>query len=230
MIKFKLYYDKDKETQWLNRMAAGGLAMTGFFAGFYRFEPCEKGKYVYQIDFGDKLFSVSEDYREFMDEAGIEIIQPWGFWIILRQSAEKGEFKLYSDIDSLMEHYGKIRNMFKAVTIIELICLFMVIFSAARTNEPWMWGGVFLLLAFVLGLAKITLHTGDIIRELRERGTGIEEPKNRNISALLVSGLLLNSCSLLIQESVSSYISIPIQVLAIVMMLVGIYRTGRGRK
>ena len=230
MIKFKLYFDKDKETRWLNEMAGEGWAMTGFFAGFYKFEQCEKGKYAYQIDFCNKLFSVSEDYREFMDEAGIEIIQPWGFWVILRQSASKGEFKLYSDIDSQMEHYEKIRKMFKVITVIELVCLFMVIFSAAQTNEPWMWGGGFLILAFVLAFAKTAIHTGDIIRELRGRKTGMEEPKNRNISGLLVSGLLLNSCSLLIQESVSSYIRIPIQVLAIVMMLVGIYQTGRGRK
>ena len=34
MIKFKLYFDKDKETQWLNEMSQKGWAMTGFFAGF----------------------------------------------------------------------------------------------------------------------------------------------------------------------------------------------------
>lgn len=49
MIKFKLYFDKDAETKWLNQMAAEGWAMTGFFAGFYTFEKCEKGKYIYQV-------------------------------------------------------------------------------------------------------------------------------------------------------------------------------------
>ena len=58
MIKFRLYFDKDKETIWLNKMSEAGLSMTGFFAGFYRFEKCEPGKYVYQIDFGEKLFAV----------------------------------------------------------------------------------------------------------------------------------------------------------------------------
>ena len=71
MIKFKLYFDKDKETAWLNEMSSNGWSMNGFFAGFYRFEPCEKGKYTYQIDFGNKLFSVSDDYKEFMAEAYI---------------------------------------------------------------------------------------------------------------------------------------------------------------
>lgn len=73
MVKFRLYFDKDKETKWLNKMAAAGWAMTGFFAGFYKFEQSEKGKYSYQIDFGNKFFSVSKDYREFMEDADIEL-------------------------------------------------------------------------------------------------------------------------------------------------------------
>ena len=94
MIKFKLYFDKDKETQWLNEMSQKGWAMTGFFAGFYRFEPCEKGKYTYQIDFGNEFFSVSDDYREFMSDSDIEIIQSWGFWVFLRKLSSEGELSL----------------------------------------------------------------------------------------------------------------------------------------
>lgn len=41
MIRFRLYFDKDKETAWLNEMSGCGWAMNGFFAGFYRFEKCE---------------------------------------------------------------------------------------------------------------------------------------------------------------------------------------------
>ena len=44
MIRFRLYYDKDRETEWLNEMAADGWALKSFFAGFYKFEPCEKGE------------------------------------------------------------------------------------------------------------------------------------------------------------------------------------------
>ena len=68
MIRFRLYFDKDKETAWLNEMAAQGWAVKSFFAGFFQFEACEKGEYVYQIDFGSCFFSASEDYREFMRE------------------------------------------------------------------------------------------------------------------------------------------------------------------
>ena len=230
MIKFKLYFDKDKETQWLNEMSQKGWAMTGFFAGFYRFEPCEKGKYSYQIDFGNEFFSVSDDYREFMSDSDIEIIQSWGFWVFLRKLSSEGEFQLYTDVDSQIEHYKKIRNMFKAVTVIELICLFIELFSASMTNSPLLWSFVFLILAIIIAFFNITNRTNDIIHELTERKTGIEEPRSRSISIFLIIGLLLNSCVLMIKDSIPSYIVCPLQLIVIVLMLVGVYQTARKRR
>ena len=230
MIKFKLYFDKDKETQWLNEMSQKGWAMTGFFAGFYRFEPCEKGKYTYQIDFGNEFFSVSDDYREFMSDSDIEIIQSWGFWVFLRKLSSEGEFQLYTDVDSQIEHYKKIRNMFKAVTVIELICLFIELFSASMTNSPLLWSFVFLILAIIIAFFNITNRTNDIIHELTERKTGIEEPRSRSISIFLIIGLLLNSCVLMMKDSIPSYIVCPIQILVIALMLVGVYQTARKRR
>ena len=54
----------------------------------------------------------------------MEIVVLWGFWIILRKRAEDGPFELYTDVDSKIEHYRKIRRMFKVVTVIELLALF----------------------------------------------------------------------------------------------------------
>ena len=230
MIKFKLYFDKDKETQWLNEMSQKGWAMTGFFAGFYRFEPCEKGKYTYQIDFGNEFLSVSDDYREFMSDSDIEIIQSWGFWVFLRKLSSEGGFQLYTDVDSQIEHYKKIRNMFKAVTVIELICLFIELFSASMTNSPLLWSFVFLILAIIIAFFNITNRTNDIIHELTERKTGIEEPRSRSISIFLIIGLLLNSCVLMMKDSIPSYIVCPLQLIVIVLMLVGVYQTARKRR
>ena len=230
MIRFKLYFDKDKETKWLNDMADQGWAMNGFFAGFYRFEPCEKGKYTYQIDFGNEFFSVSDDYREFMSDSDIEIIQSWGFWVFLRKLSSEGEFQLYTDVDSQIEHYKKIRNMFKAVTVIELICLFIELFSASMTNSPLLWSFVFLILAIIIAFFNITNRTNDIIHELTERKTGIEEPRSRSISIFLILGLLLNSCVLMMKDSIPSYIVCPLQLIVIVLMLVGVYQTSRKRR
>ena len=127
MTKFRLYFDKDKETVWLNELAAKGYALISFFAGFYTFEKTEPGEYIYQIDLGEKLFAVTDDYRSFMEETGVEIIDNWGYWVFLRKKAAEGEFELYTDVDSQIEHYTKIRNMFKVVSIIELICFIVEI-------------------------------------------------------------------------------------------------------
>ena len=230
MIRFKLYFDKDKETKWLNDMADQGWAMNGFFAGFYRFEPCEKGKYTYQIDFGNEFFSVSNDYREFMSDSDIEIIQSWGFWVFLRKLSSEGEFQLYTDVDSQIEHYKKIRNMFKAVTVIELICLFIELFSASMTKSPLLWSFVFLILAIIIAFFNITNRTNDIIHELTERKTGIEEPRSKSISIFLIIGLLLNSCVLMMKDSIPSYVVCPLQLIVIALMLVGVYQTARKRR
>lgn len=229
MIKFRLYYDKDAETEWLNKMAEKGWAMKRFFAGFYTFEKCEPGKYIYQVDFGDKLYSVSDEYREFMQDAGVEIVQTWGYWIILRKLASEGEFQLYTDVDSMIEHYSKIRRMFKGVMIVEIICLFMEIFAAENGFSAG-YAFAFLIAAIILGMANAVFKTNNVIAELRERKGENASKRFQNVSPLLLCGLLLNSCALVISESVSDTIKITIQIIAIVLMIIGIYLTGKNRK
>ena len=227
MIKFRIYFDKDKETAWLNEMAAQGYAMTGFFPLFYRFEKCEPGKYTYQIDFGDKMFAIDENYREFMAENNVEIVCLWGYWIILRKLACDGEFELYTDVDSSIEHYTKILKMFKVVTIIELIC-FMVEVLGAMNGASIGFFGMLLIGLIVIGCMRATISTKRKIAELKERKgevvTGLAAGKT---SPALLSGLLFNACAIALKNSstVSDPIVTGIQIVAIVLMLVGIYQS-----
>lgn len=230
MIKFRIYFDKDEETKWLNEMSKQGWAFKSFFAGFYTFEECEPGQYEYQIDFGDKLCSVSEDYRNFMSEASITIVQTWFFWVILRRPAKEGTFELYTDVDSQIEHYKKIRFMFKVATIVEIICFFMELFAAIESKNLVFAGFAVLILAVLILIAREALHITNIIRELNERKTGIEEQKAKNISMLLPTGLLLNSAALLIADTVSYPIKLTVQILAIGLMLTGLVLTAKGGK
>ncbi len=227
MIKFRMYYDKDKETAWLNEMVAQGWAMTGFFAGFYRFEQCEPGEYTYQIDFGDKFFNISNGYREFMEDMGVQIVQKWGFWIILRKLASEGEFKLYTDVDSSIEHYTKIRTMFKIGTIIELICFFVEMWCAMQGNKMAIWM-MFFIMILVFVLMKAAFKTNYIIAELKERKGEVVKCGfgKGKVSPLLPCGMLINSCAVLAKESVaiSPTIIMLFQVIAIILMLVGLYR------
>lgn len=231
MIKYRLYFDKDEETKWLNEMSEKGWAMKKFFAGCYFFEQCEKGKYIYQVDFGNRLFAVSDEYKEFMQEMGVEIVQTWGYWVILRKLATEGNFELYTDVESSIEHYKKIRNMFKMVTIIEFLCMCMEIIVGIVDNNIWGFVAAFILAAILIALVNVLIHTNNIIHELKERTGEADTGKcQQGVSALLPCGMLINACVLMIQESISSHIKITIQIIAIILMLAGIHLTCKNRK
>ena len=224
MIRFRLYLDKDKETEWLNKMVSEGWALQSFFAGFYKFTPCENGEYIYQIDLGDTLYSVSDEYRELMGELGVEIIVLWGYWIILRKRAADGPFELYTDVDSELEHYRKIRRMFKGATIIELIAFFIEIFGGLEGNG-FAWVFALLIGVFVIACVNAVLRTNEVIARLEEQKSGIvAEKKGGNTLALIIIaiGLLANSFMLLLEGFVSPFISYPVHIFAVVMMAAGI--------
>ena len=224
MIKFRLYWDKDAETKWLNEMADEGFAMTGFCAGFYTFEKTEKGKWRYQVDFGEKFAAVTEDYREFMNEAGIEIVQNWGYWVILRKLASEGEFELYTDVESSIEHYTKILTMFKVAFVIELICLLIEII-AALNGADIAWVFACIVGAFTFVVLNAAVKTKNKISELKARQSGIDPEKDeRQFSPALMAGLLLNSCALLMDHP-GGLVKMILQILAIILMLVGIVQT-----
>lgn len=168
MVKFRLFFDSDKETKWLNRMAEQGWAMTGFFAGGYRFTKCEPGEYIYQLDIVDKIFSLPESYRQFMCEMGVEIVCFWGFWVVLRKKAEDGPFELYTDAGSSFEHYVKIRNMFQAASMITASSLLSIVIC----------GGIFkggglvaaLMIAVILTVfLRESMRLNGILEELKSR-------------------------------------------------------------
>lgn len=217
-------------------MADEGRALIGFFAGFYKFEETEKGKWRYQVDFGEKFGAVTEDYREFMNEAGIEIVQNWGYWIILRKLTSEGEFELYTDVESSIEHYSKILTMFKVVFIIELICLFIEI-TAALSGAAIGWVFACIVGALTFVILNAAVKTKNIILELKARKSGIEAEKDeRQVSPLLIAGLLINSCTLLMgnSDSLSAIMTGPVRmvllILAIVLMLTGVAKTAAARR
>lgn len=225
MIRFRLYYNKDTETEWLNKMAADGWALTGFFAGFYRFEECEKGEYTYQVDLGDQLFSVSSEYRELMEELGVEIVTLWVYWIILRKRTADGPFELYTDVESQIEHYTKILRMFKVVCILEIICMLIEV-AGGLSGNPLGWAAAVLLASFVLVCVNAVGKTKGVLAELEARKSGIEQENSvRTISVLLPTGLLINACLLAAQDSISPTIHMVLQILAIILMAAGLILT-----
>lgn len=121
MIKFRLYYDKDKEEKFLNEMSSKGYAMKKFILGFYTFEKTKPNEYTYRVDLiRDKTQKELHEYISLIEESGAEFVQRWGIWAIFRK---KGEFELYTDIASQISLYKRIRSSFIIFTSVELCCL-----------------------------------------------------------------------------------------------------------
>ena len=229
MVVFRLYFDKDKELAWLNQMVQDGYAMVSFCAGFYTFAPCEKGEWQYQIDIGNGFFKVNDDYAGFMEEMGIEIVQTWGPWVILRRKTREGEFELYSDVDSRITQYKKILLMFKIVTGIELLCLIYEVYAAV-SGVALGWFFVMLLVAIICAFMNVIIRTKGIIAELRERKGEKTNYKGRPVSPAVPVGLLLNSVNLLAADYLPTPLRIIFLVVAIGLIMYGAVETAGRRK
>ena len=171
MIQWKFTFDKDEEQDWLNDYCREGWAMADFFAGLVTFVPCRPGEFIYQIDLlpGAGLRADDyEDYVSFMRDMDVEVLQRWGRWVYLRKRAEDGPFEIYTDTDSKIQLYRRIRKMFLWVWVLELVLSINVFLQAV------VYGGLLLrcsaavaalmLLAIVQGAWKCTRKIQELER------------------------------------------------------------------
>ena len=171
MIQWKFTFDKDEEQDWLNDYCREGWAMVSFFAGLVTFVPCRPGEFIYQIDLlpGSGLRADDyEGYVSFMRDMDVEVLQRWGRWVYLRRRAEDGPFEVYTDTDSKIQLYRRIRKMFLWVWVLELVLSINVFFQAV------VYGGLLLrcsaavaalmLLAILQGAWKCTQKIQELER------------------------------------------------------------------
>ncbi len=169
MIKFRMGYDKDKAAEWLNRMAEQGWAMTGYTLGFYRFAKCEPGQYIYQVDIAENLFGVSEGYQQFMEEMGVEIVSIWGPWVTLRRRAEEGSFEMYTDVESTIVHYTKVRKLFQGFGVMECACMLCGIYGALLQREVMGWVTALAAAVILLLFLREIVRLNGMLKEQNSR-------------------------------------------------------------
>lgn len=167
MTCFRLYYDKDKEEAWLNKMAQKGFALRKYFLGVYYFDDCEPGEYYYQVDMLNNWSGDKEDYSAFMEETGIEIVCQWYRWVILRKKAVNGPFELYTDNQSKIEHYTRIKGLMVVGLVVELICLAMEVLAFIATGEVLPFILMLTILALVVVFIGAVLSYSKKINELK---------------------------------------------------------------
>ena len=120
-IVHKAYWDYEKEEQWLNDMAAKGLALSDYSWCRYAFEETPRGKYLYRIELLENLPShpESQAYLRFLEENGVEVVTSYMRWVYLRRDAAEGPFDLYTDLDSKIRHYKRILTFWNVMTAVE---------------------------------------------------------------------------------------------------------------
>lgn len=168
--KVFLAFNYDKEEKWLNEMSAKGFHMVSPGAFHYVFEEDRNEQYIYRLELLDNLPTnyESTSYIHFLEETGAEYMGSVLRWVYFRRNAKEGEFELYSDVDSKINHYKRILYLFLAITPITVINV---------TNSFHLYNGlsftfrlfVFLLTSFllcllVIGILKIT----NLIRRLKK--------------------------------------------------------------
>jgi hypothetical protein len=119
----KAFFDFEKEERFLNQMSAKGLALTDYTWCKYVFEDAPQGEYTYRIELLEKQVNdpESQNYLRFMEETGAELVASYHRWVYFRRRASDGEFNIYSDIESRIKHYGRIRTLFLLLVAINLI-------------------------------------------------------------------------------------------------------------
>ncbi|MDR3209763.1 MAG: DUF2812 domain-containing protein [Oscillospiraceae bacterium] len=174
----KVFFDYEKEEKWLNKMAARGLALTDYGFSRYTFEDSAPGEYIYRIELlNNKLtHPESRNYILFMEESGAEVVATWMTWVYFRRKAAAGAFELYSDLDSRIKHYGRMRNTYVALAAAELCILVsqLGLYTAGLSeglNNWAMFGAAAIALAALVGIFGVLIvrYTKKITRLKRER-------------------------------------------------------------
>lgn len=119
----KAYWDNEKEENWLNEMASKGLSLYSYSWCKYVFEETPKGEYIYRIEYLEESarHPESQAYLRFMEDMGVECVATYMHWAFFRKKAADGPFDLYSDIDSKVKHYKRIRALWIVLMIMEFV-------------------------------------------------------------------------------------------------------------
>ena len=148
----KPYLNFEKEENWLNEMSAKGMALTDYSWCRYVFEDCEKGKYIYRIELLENIPKnpVSIAYIKFLEDTGVEFVASYMRWVYFRKRAADGPFDLYSDIDSKIRYYRKIRSFWTAFAAMELTIGFANVLLGIINSINFYMGLFVLLVGFII--------------------------------------------------------------------------------
>lgn len=174
-ILFRFFVDYDKEEKWLNKMEAKGYHFHKYCLFFYIFTVGEADTYTYRIELLENMPGSPEsvEYLEFLNETGIEYVQPWYRWVYLRKKKSLGPFESFTDRRSKLKHLQRILSLQSACTLIMFINIFINMNNMFATHNygdsKTLFTGLFVLFTFLFFvIGRATLKTFLSVRELQK--------------------------------------------------------------
>ncbi|ULO05957.1 DUF2812 domain-containing protein [Paenibacillus sp. 19GGS1-52] len=162
----KLFMDFEKEEQWLNEMAAKGLALIKYSWACYVFEESGRGEFIYRLELleNDPKGAKSAEYLKFVEETGAECVAVNFRWVIFRKKAADGPFTIYSDADSIIKHYQRVHRLWISLAMMELVIGFINLGMSVLNNRSSLSN-----INLVIGLLLIALGAVFILFSMRVR-------------------------------------------------------------
>ena len=149
-------WDFDREEDWLNDMAAQGCGLVDVGFCRYTFEACRPGEYGYRLELLENSLKdpKSQEYLDFLAEAGVDRVGHLFRWVYLRKRTDEGPFELFSDTASRVRHLRRILALVLPILALNLLAGFNGLEEAGFVN---------LLLAILLAAGA-----GKLWRKIRE--------------------------------------------------------------
>lgn len=146
MKKFRIFYDKDAETTWLNSLSDQGYQLKSFKMGMYEFEKRDPGMYYYMVDLIDRANFDLEAYSAPLKAVGIEVISHFGNYVYIRKLKKNGPFMITKPVEDQIAQYNRIGLVFIAMMFVEFVAGLAEFIGGVFTKNP---------LPFAIGLVLI---------------------------------------------------------------------------
>lgn len=126
MHKWFWAWNFDKEEQWLNEMATKGYVLVAIGFCKYTFEESVPNEYTIRLELLENHPSQieSQQYIRFLEETGVEYLGSIMRWGYFRKKTTDGEFNIFSDNTSRIQHLNRILTIIGAVGGLNIINAF----------------------------------------------------------------------------------------------------------
>ena len=135
MIRYKFLLNHKQDEAYMAQMCREGWAALRLVEGFWTFEPCQPGEYVYRVAYlRGKSPAEVEALKQQWAARGIEFVSKYFFWVILRSHKD---FRLYTPEEE-RALCKEIRVPMAAGAAVSAVVFFASVWLAAQVSG-WFW-------------------------------------------------------------------------------------------